>query len=196
MTERARCVNCMEPADPDNCVFHWPFCPWKKKPAETERPKGITVGMLRAALRDAPGDAAISGLAGSARLEGGKRELAGMCRAAAEGDPVVAEVLGNAAELIRRGWCRASEARDAEGNMTGAVSEDAASWSAAGAVERAAWDLHHYLDVKRRAVRALVKAVGCGDDFVLDEWNDFEDVTREDVLDALARAARLPASEW
>ena len=52
----------------------------------------------------------------------------------------VATVLDSAADLVDKGWCQNSIARDAEGKPVNELSEDAVAFCADGAIVRAAWE--------------------------------------------------------
>ena len=101
------------------------------------------------------------------------------------------EMLADAFELVRSGWCQGMSAQDEMGRAIEPSSAFARAWSASGALERV-WrrttpDDELALEAFERANLALAAAVGD----VPERWNDAADCTKEQALDALARAARL-----
>ena len=107
------------------------------------------------------------------------------------------QMLADAFDLVRSGWCQGMSAQDEMGRAIEPSSAFARAWSANGALERVwrrtALDVELALEAFERANLALTAAVGD----VPARWNDAADCTKERVLDALSRAASLvrPDSE-
>jgi hypothetical protein len=101
------------------------------------------------------------------------------------------QMLADAFDLVRSGWCQGMSAQDEMGRAIEPSSAFARSWSATGALERV-WrrttlDAEVALEAFERANLALAAAVGD----VPRRWNDAVDCTKERVLDALSAAGRL-----
>jgi hypothetical protein len=108
---------------------------------------------------------------------------------------VAQQMLADAFELIRSGWCQGMTAQDEMGRAIEPSSAFARSWSATGALERV-WrrttlDDELALKAFERANLALTAAVRD----VPVRWNDEPGRTREDVLDAFASAERLVCTD-
>jgi hypothetical protein len=101
------------------------------------------------------------------------------------------QMLADAFELVRSGWCQGMSAQDEMGRAIEPSSAFARAWSANGALERiwrrTAQEDELALEAFERANLALAAAIGD----VPARWNDAEDCTKEQVLDALSLAARL-----
>ena len=101
------------------------------------------------------------------------------------------EMLADAFELVRSGWCQGMSAQDEMGRAIEPSSAFARAWSANGALERvwrrSALDEELALEAFERANLALAAAVGD----VPARWNDAADCTKERVLEALSLAARF-----
>jgi hypothetical protein len=99
------------------------------------------------------------------------------------------EMLADAYELLLGGWCRGAAARDEFGEPTEPASAGARQWSAPGALTRV-WERSdkrygvalEAFQVASLALSAVVRGVP-------QEWNDAEDRTHRQVLDAIALAA-------
>jgi hypothetical protein len=101
------------------------------------------------------------------------------------------QMLADAFELVRSGWCQGMSAQDEMGRAIEPSSAFARAWSANGALERV-WrrtsrDDELALEAFERANLALAAAVGD----IPAHWNDAADCTKERVLDALSLAARF-----
>jgi hypothetical protein len=101
------------------------------------------------------------------------------------------QMLADAFELVRSGWCQGMSAQDEMGRAIEPSSAFARAWSANGALERV-WrrtglDDEFALEAFERANLALAAAIGD----VPARWNDAVDCTKERVLDALSLAARF-----
>jgi hypothetical protein len=101
------------------------------------------------------------------------------------------QMLADAFELVRSGWCQGMTAQDEMGRAIEPSSAFARAWSADGALERVwrrtALDDELALEAFERANLALTAAIGG----VPARWNDAADCTQERVLDALSLAAGL-----
>jgi hypothetical protein len=102
------------------------------------------------------------------------------------------QMLADAFELVRSGWCQGTSAQDEMGRAIEPSSAFAREWSASGALERvwrraAREDDELALEAFERANLALAAAVGD----VPARWNDGRERTREQVLDALSQAAHV-----
>ena len=101
------------------------------------------------------------------------------------------QMLADAFELVRSGWCQGMSAQDEIGRAIEPSSAFARAWSANGALERVwrrpAVDDELALEAFQRANLALAAAVGD----VPARWNDAADCTKERVLEALSLAAQL-----
>lgn len=99
------------------------------------------------------------------------------------------EMLADAYELVLSGWCQGVSARDEFGRPTEPASAFARQWSAPGALtrvwQRSADPFGPALEAFQEANLALAAVVRC----VPQEWNDAEDRTQWQVLDAIALAA-------
>jgi hypothetical protein len=107
------------------------------------------------------------------------------------GESFAQQMLADAFDLIRSGWCQGMSAQDEMGRVIEPSSAFARAWSATGALERvwrrANLDNALALEAFERANLALAAAVRD----VPERWNDSPDRTREQVLEALASAERL-----
>jgi hypothetical protein len=105
------------------------------------------------------------------------------------------QMLADAFELVRSGWCQGMSAHDEMGRAIEPSSAFARAWSANGALERVwrrtALEDALALEAFERANLALAAAVGD----VPARWNDAADCTKQRVLDALALAERLVHSD-
>jgi hypothetical protein len=112
-----------------------------------------------------------------------------------DAESIAQQMLADAFELVRSGWCQGMSARDEMGRAIEPSSAFARAWSASGALERvwrrAALDEELALDAFERANLALAAAVRD----VPSQWNDSSDCTREQVLDALSTAERLVCAD-
>jgi hypothetical protein len=101
------------------------------------------------------------------------------------------QMLADAFDLVRSGWCQGMSARDEMGRTIEPSSAFARAWSVTGALERiwrrADVDRELALEAFERANLALAAAVKD----VPSRWNDRIDCTRESVLDALVVAEQL-----
>ena len=112
-------------------------------------------------------------------------------------DGLAEEMLADAYELVLSGWCQGAAARDEFGAAVEPASAGARSWSAPGALTRV-WERSverfgpalEAFQVANLALTAVVQDVP-------QTWNDSEDRTHWQVLDAIALAAQRvsPASE-
>jgi hypothetical protein len=105
------------------------------------------------------------------------------------------QMLADAFELVRSGWCQGMSAQDEMGRAIEPSSAFARAWSANGALERV-WrrttlDVELALEAFERANLALTAAIGD----VPARWNDAADCTKGQVLDALSLAARLVSTD-
>jgi hypothetical protein len=104
-------------------------------------------------------------------------------------------MLAEAYELVYSGWCQGAPARDANGREIEPGSAFARSWSAPGALTRVWTRMHDRfedsLPAFQRANLALTAVVGGAPQ----EWNDAEERTVREVLDALAEAVQTLAGE-
>ena len=105
------------------------------------------------------------------------------------------QMLADAYELVRSGWCQGMSAQDEMGRAIEPSSAFARAWSASGALERV-WrrttlDAELALEAFERANLALAAAIKD----VPSRWNDESGRTRERVLEALFAAGRLLSSE-
>jgi hypothetical protein len=110
-----------------------------------------------------------------------------------------AAMLQEARGLLLRGWSRGAQARDPEGHVVLAWSDEAASWSLLGAL-LATWHKHDDLEdadfVAHRAdaralgdaTQALGEATGTA---ALDQWNDADGRDLADVLTAVELALEV-----
>jgi hypothetical protein len=110
-----------------------------------------------------------------------------------------AAMLQEARGLLLRGWSRGAQARDSEGQVVLAWSDEAASWSLLGAL-LATWHKHDDLEyadfVAHRAdaralgdaTQALGEATGTA---ALDQWNDADGRDLADVLTAVELALEV-----
>ena len=96
-------------------------------------------------------------------------------------------ILLGAADLIDRGWCRGAYARNAAGDRTGSVGQDACAWCAAGAIYRAAFDLDAGRRLTGASMMSLLRHLG------LPEGQSYSDAITawSDQLDRPAVAAGL-----
>jgi hypothetical protein len=100
------------------------------------------------------------------------------------------EMLADAYELVLSGWCQGASARDEFRQPTEPSSAVARQWSAPGALTRV-WQRNRdpfgpaleAFQVANIALAGVVHAVP-------QEWNDAEERTQRQVLDAIALAAR------
>jgi hypothetical protein len=100
------------------------------------------------------------------------------------------EMLADAYELVLSGWCQGAGARDEFRQPTEPASALARQWSAPGALARV-WERSddplgpalEAFQVANLAIAGVVRAVP-------QEWNDAEDRTQRQVLDAIALAAQ------
>jgi hypothetical protein len=107
------------------------------------------------------------------------------------GESCAQQMLADAFELVRSGWCQGMSAQDEMSRAIEPSSAFARAWSANGALERvwrrSALDDELALEAFERANLALAAAVGD----VPARWNDAADCTKERVLEALSLAARF-----
>jgi hypothetical protein len=100
------------------------------------------------------------------------------------------EMLADAYELVLSGWCQGASARDEFGQPTEPSSAIARRWSAPGALtrvwKRSSDPFGPAVEAFQAANLALAGVVGA----VPQEWNDAEDRTQWQVLDAIALAAQ------
>ena len=100
------------------------------------------------------------------------------------------EMLADAYELVLSGWCQGASARDEFGRPTEPSSALARRWSAPGALmriwQRSGEPFGPALEAFEAANLALTGVVHA----VPQEWNDAEDRTQWQVLDAIALAAQ------
>jgi hypothetical protein len=105
------------------------------------------------------------------------------------------QMLADAFELVRSGWCQGASAQDEMGRAIEPSSAFARAWSASGALERVwrrkAPDDELALEAFERANLALTAAVGD----MPARWNDGADCTKEQVLDAFSLAERLVSTD-
>jgi hypothetical protein len=100
------------------------------------------------------------------------------------------DMLAAAYELVLSGWCQGASARDELGHPTEPASAFARQWSAPGALTRV-WERSRdpfgpaieAFQVANVALAGVVHGVS-------QEWNDAEDRTQWQVLDAIALAAQ------
>ena len=105
------------------------------------------------------------------------------------------QMLADAFELVRSGWCQGMSAQDEMGRAIEPSSAFARSWSATGALERV-WkrstlDAELALEAFERANLALAAAIRD----VPSRWNDSYERTRQSVLEALMVAEHLVAAD-
>ena len=101
------------------------------------------------------------------------------------------QMLADAFELVRSGWCQGMSAQDEMGRAIEPSSAFARAWSATGALERV-WRrtaLNDELALEAFTHANLALAAVVRD--VPSHWNDCAECRREDVLDALSSAERL-----
>lgn len=97
------------------------------------------------------------------------------------------EILLKAADLIeQKGWTRYGYARDEDGNDVNPTSRHAVCFCAIGAIRASAND-RGLGSLSRTAVRFAEDALDCNS---LDDWNDEFGRTKEEVVEALRRAAQ------
>jgi hypothetical protein len=100
------------------------------------------------------------------------------------------EMLADAYELVLSGWCQGASARDEYKQPTEPSSALARQWSAPGALtrvwQRSSDPFGPALEAFQAANLALASVVHA----VPQVWNDAEDRTQRQVLDALALAAQ------
>lgn len=112
-------------------------------------------------------------------------------------DGVAEEMLADAYELVLSGWCQGTGARNEFGEPVEPASVGARAWSAPGALTRV-WERSddrfgpalEAFQVANLALAAVMREVP-------QKWNDAEDRTHWQVLDAIALAAHKvsPATE-
>jgi hypothetical protein len=99
------------------------------------------------------------------------------------------EMLADAYELVLNGWCQGASAKDEHKQPTEPSSAFARQWSAPGALtrvwQRSSDPFGPALEAFQAANLALASVVHA----VPQVWNDAEDRTQRQVLDALALAA-------
>jgi hypothetical protein len=104
------------------------------------------------------------------------------------------EMLADAYELVLSGWCQGASARDEYNQPTEPSSAFARKWSAPGALtrvwQRSSDPFGPALEAFQAANLALASVVRA----VPQAWNDAEDRTQWQVLDALALAAQEVSS--
>lgn len=107
------------------------------------------------------------------------------------------EILILARGYIEKGWCRGQFARTEDGEGALAVSEDARSWCALGAIERATFEVPMQSYASRGAAERLLReAAGVRSDFdATTAWNDDPERTKEEVLAAFDKAIELASQE-
>jgi hypothetical protein len=99
------------------------------------------------------------------------------------------KLLHDAGVLVERGWCQGTEARDADGQATDVVADDAAAWSLLGALQATTVsDPSTELQDVGDAVAALAELIM---DPSLANWNDFAARTKLEVLSVLKDAELL-----
>lgn len=116
-------------------------------------------------------------------------------------DPELADVFDKAGDLIRGGWVRFENAKDAQGLKVHPVSPDACRFCMAGAFIRAVHEAHpginHDYDLVavplyRRGYEAITSKIKSN----IGPWNDHPDRTKEEVEETfreLAHEARRTA---
>ena len=114
-------------------------------------------------------------------------------------DATAAARLTEARGLLLRGWSKCAQARDVQGHVVNAWSDEAASWSLVGAL-LASWHRHddrldadfvtHSAEARALAdaTNALSRATGT---LAIDPWNDAAERSRGDVIAAVDRALAL-----
>lgn len=104
------------------------------------------------------------------------------------------KLLHDAGVLVERGWCQGTEARDANGQATDVVSDDAAAWSLLGALQATTVaDPSIELQDIGVAVAALAEVIL---DPSLANWNDSEARTKLEVLTVLKDAELLVLQQF
>lgn len=100
---------------------------------------------------------------------------------------LVTTLLRSARDHIERGWCQGTMARGADGVRREPTDQDAASWCAQGALDRASSALpDHDASVYWRARRLLRAGVPGGG--TVPHYNDDEGRVRADILALYDRA--------
>lgn len=101
------------------------------------------------------------------------------------------EVLLRAADLIEQNdLCKGVMAQMPDGQTSGYLSARATCFCVVGALSRTCYALEYtWLDVGRFAVSAIKGYLGLPDDYLLSQWNDEPERTKEDVVAALRGAA-------
>lgn len=96
------------------------------------------------------------------------------------------EVLLKAAELVERGWCQGTGAKNGAGREVSTTGRAAVCWCAEGALGRAAHGCedHDFYAAKNALLRALPSLV-----LSIPEWNDAPGRTQAEVVAALRAAA-------
>ena len=112
----------------------------------------------------------------------------------------VSQILNKAAELVEKGWCQDTEARDARGTEVPWDHDSATKFCASGAIRKVANEGHEgYVNITGpRSVleESLVphdrKSMSyCS----IPAWNDCPDQTQEEVVRALRKAAEISKGE-
>ena len=99
--------------------------------------------------------------------------------------------LGEAYELVERGWCRGASAEDGLGREVDPASDKAVRWSAAGAL-LAGWKRSGIDDeIALRALQIANLALAAAVKDIPTSWNDALGRRRDDVLEGMLSAVSL-----
>jgi hypothetical protein len=104
------------------------------------------------------------------------------------------EMLADAYELVLSGWCQGASARDEFRQPTEPASALARQWSAPGALTRVWQRSSDPFGPALEAFQAANLALAAVVHTVPQKWNDAEDRTQWQVLDAIALAAQEVSS--
>ena len=104
------------------------------------------------------------------------------------------KLLHDAGELVEKGWCQGTEARDASGRATDVRGSDAISWSLLGALQATTVsDPSTQVQDVGDAVAALAELIM---DPSLASWNDAESRTKLEVVTVLRNAELLVLEQF
>jgi hypothetical protein len=103
------------------------------------------------------------------------------------------DILSSAQKLVASGWCQGATARDERGEEVAPWSQDACTWSAAGAIA-AAWRAQcgspsQAPEVEVEAFTTANHALAGSMSTAPDKWNDAPGRTQRQVLQAFNRSA-------